>query len=132
MKHLTRVSWLLVVIYTCALPALAQESSSFGNAEFGTLAEIKDKHKVYVERANFNAHEILLKEVAKDRSLVIVSRPEAADFLLAYDVDFLDLGNNQRALSGQLVVFTLVEDPSTKDLRPRVLWAAPKHKVFIT
>jgi|GEM_PF-6456728 len=132
MKHLTRLSWLLVTVCAWALTAPAQSNSTFSQAEIGSLAEIKNKRRVYVEQSNFNAHDLILEVLAKDPSLAVVSKAEEADFIISYDVDFLDLGNNQRALSGQLVIFTLVENPATKDQRPRVLWAAPKHKVFTT
>ncbi|HST54109.1 MAG TPA: hypothetical protein VLJ61_19030 [Pyrinomonadaceae bacterium] len=106
--------------------------------EYGTLSEVKDARKVYVHSEDLSSRELILKELANDKLLEVVGKPEDAEFFIFYGRSFIDNGyssfggvfggvfgsvtTKSTSEFGEYYVIKRGDKLETGGNRPRILW----------
>lgn len=118
--------WTLILLVVTGI--CAQEKTL---PEYGDISEIKDMHRVYVHSDDYHAREIILKEIAKEKSLEVVGKIEEAEFIIgfgdrAFGTGFMISSGtviHNSAQVGDMYVYIRGEQIDEHHYRPRILWA---------
>lgn len=133
------VSILIIVVLLVPNRINGQDgSNALANAEYGDISEIVRLrlHKVFVLSGDLDARDLIIKEIAKDPWLQIVSRGSDADFVLGFEVTDQVTGasvmfgtvNTNRTYFGLLIAARPVSDGDMKQVR--ILWHKSKRQAW--
>ena len=114
--------------------------------EYGTVSDLKNATRVYVHSDDYEAREMILKELSKDGELKVVGKPEEAEFFIGYGRAFFDTGytafggvfgsigvssvSKSTAEVGEFYVLMRGDKLENGSYRPRIIWAKQNLKVF--
>lgn len=83
-----KLLYLFVIFITCTSSPHAQAIKPTSDAsEFGDISEVANARKVYVWANDLEARKIIVQELAKNSSLIVVDRLEDAEFALTYGLE---------------------------------------------
>lgn len=126
-------TFLPIMLLLAAVAVNNAQTFEVPNIEYpNDLCELRDENRVFVH-APLNTRQKIVKELRERSSLLIVERPEEADFLLLFTyAPFVDgssdgTPSDANGVRAELAVVKFVTDPEGK-ARPRILfyWSAQK------
>ena len=90
--------------------------------EYGDISDLKNLQRVYLTADSTDARQMILKELKKHPSLVVVNRPEEAEFFIEYKVlrsERVKVGifTGTAEATAEMTAYTL------KDSRRRIAWS---------
>jgi hypothetical protein len=89
--------------------------------EYGDQSELKEKHKVYVAADDPDSRKLILGVLKKYDGLTVVTSPDDAEFVLAYEVKASTENRGLQTshyMRSQMMAYTLTEKG-----RKRLLWS---------
>jgi len=114
------------VITFLAVPILAQDNNL---PEYGDIADIKDLQKVYLVADSTDARNLILKEMKKYPSLIVVNSPNEAEFFLEYKVlrqEESSSGLKIPITTSEMIVYT------SKNKNRRIAWSKTENDAGIS
>jgi hypothetical protein len=130
----------LFMIILITLLVLTPSARGTSQIEYGTLAELDHKSKVFVYAANLDMRQDIIKELDKKKGekFQVVGKPEEAEIFIIYGSQVFDtgvvsmstiiggvgVGSASRTTSSVGEYYVLVPGDRLADggIRPRVLW----------
>lgn len=137
MLSFSRTSFIPLLLLALLVSVQGQEGGILATAEYGDIAELKTMNRVYVATESLTARNNIVAELKKYKGLEIVSRPEDAEFFIAYEVSVANTGASligssvvdNQVVHGNMIVLVKSAGPDGQ-ARPRILWSAYKHQDF--
>lgn len=86
---------ILMLLLTVAAPVLAQQSRSDDYPDYGTIADIKGKKKIFVHADDSDSRETIVKMLGSYSGLEVVNSPRDAEMVLEYLILTRDVAANR-------------------------------------
>ena len=126
MRIIINLVFLFVVVTFLAVPMLAQDNNL---PEYGDIADIKDLQKVYLVADSTDARNLILKELKKYPTLIVVNSPNEAEFFLEYKVlrqEESSSGLKIPITTSEMIVYT------SKNKNRRIAWSKTENDAGIS
>jgi len=97
--------------------------------EYGDIADIKDLQKVYLVADSTDARNLILKELKKYPTLIVVNSPNEAEFFLEYKVlrqEESSSGLKIPITTSEMIVYT------SKNKNRRIAWSKTENDAGIS
>ena len=126
MRIIINLVFLFVVVTFLAVPMLAQYNNL---PEYGDIADIKDLQKVYLVADSTDARNLILKEMKKYPTLIVVNSPNEAEFFLEYKV--LRQEESSSSLKIPITISEMIAYTS-KNKNRRIAWSKTENDAGIS
>ena len=126
MRIIINLVFLFVVVTFLAVPMLAQDNNL---PEYGDIADIKDLQKVYLVADSTDARNLILKELKKYPTLIVVNSPNEAEFFLEYKVLRQEESSSSLKIpitTSEMIVYT------SKNKSRRIAWSKTENDAGIS
>jgi len=97
--------------------------------EYGDIADIKDLQKVYLVADSTDARNLILKELKKYPTLIVVNSPNEAEFFLEYKVLRQEESSSSLKIpitTSEMIVYT------SKNKSRRIAWSKTENDAGIS